>query len=455
MTQSLLHPALLERYGKTPLPRYTSYPPANLWSEQDESLAQTALGTVGNRPLSLYVHVPFCRKLCLYCGCNMMVTRSQDLVSRYLAALDVEVARIASLLPERGDVVQVHLGGGTPTYLDEQQLTQLWQSLTQRFQISRDCETSIEIHPPVTSDGQLQRLAELGFSRVSMGVQDFDPVVQKRINRIQPFEQTRDLVLLSRRLGFVSVNMDLMYGLPLQTVERFAHTLDRVAELRPDRIALFGYAHMPQLRKHQSVFRSEELPDAPTRAALFELAMSRLLDLGYVYVGLDHFALPGDELLIARGRGELRRNFMGYTTCKSSEVLAFGPSSISELGRYYLQNARDVVPYCERVESGALPVVRGYCLSEDDLIRRDLIMQLLCNLVVSKQAIAARYGFDFDGYFATEQQALEPLIADGLCGWVDDELRILPPGQLLLRTVASVFDATLHRPAPRHHVAAV
>jgi oxygen-independent coproporphyrinogen-3 oxidase len=455
MTQSLLHPALLERYGKTPLPRYTSYPPANLWSEQGESLAQTALATVGNRPLSLYVHVPFCRKLCLYCGCNMMVTRSQDLVSRYLAALDAEVERVAALLPERGDVVQLHLGGGTPTYLDAQQLTQLWQSLTKRFQISRGCETSIEIHPPVTTDGQLQRLAELGFSRVSMGVQDFDPIVQKRINRIQPFEQTRDLVLLSRRLGFVSVNMDLMYGLPLQTVERFSHTIDRVAVLRPDRIALFGYAHMPQLRKHQSVFRSDELPDPPTRAALFELAMSRLLDLGYVYVGLDHFALPNDELLVARQRGELRRNFMGYTTCKSSEVLAFGPSSISELGRYYLQNARDVVPYCERVESGALPIVRGYCLSDDDLIRRDLIMQLLCNLMVSKSAIATRYGIDFDSYFATERQALEPLIADGLCGWQGDELRILPPGQLLLRTVASVFDATLHRPAPRHHAAAV
>ena len=455
MTQTLLPAALLDRYGKLPLPRYTSYPPANLWGERDESLLRRALSEIAGRPLSLYVHVPFCRKLCLYCGCNMLVTRSQDLVTRYLNALDAEVARIAALLPHRPEVVQVHLGGGTPTYLDEAQLSRLWQSLASRFDIPRGIEASIEIHPPVTSGAQLARLAELGFSRVSMGVQDFDEVVQKRINRIQPFAQTRDLVVLARQLGFVSVNIDLMYGLPLQSVERFAVTLDRVAELRPDRIALFGYAHMPTLRKHQSVFRSEELPSAEVRAALFELAMTRLLGLGYVYVGLDHFALPDDELLVARHQGELRRNFMGYTTCKSSAVLAFGPSSISELGSHYVQNEREVAAYCARIESGALPVVRGYSLGLDDLIRRDLIMQLLCNLVVSKREVSTRHGLDFDTYFASELSQLQPLIADGLCAWEDDILRILPPGQLLLRPVAAVFDATLHRPAPRHHAAAV
>ena len=455
MTATLLHSNLLERYGKVPLPRYTSYPPANLWGERDQTLAQEALSTVGSRPLSLYVHVPFCRKLCLYCGCNMLVTRSQDLVERYLHALDVEVARVAACLPARSEVVQVHLGGGTPTYLDEAQLSRLWQSLASRFHIPRGIEASIEIHPPVTSNAQMQRLAELGFVRVSMGVQDFDPIVQKRVNRIQPFEQTRDLVLLARQLGFVSVNIDLMYGLPLQTVERFSMTLDRVAELRPDRVALFGYAHMPALRKHQSVFRSEELPDATTRAALFELALTRLLALGYVYVGLDHFVLPEDELLQARHKGELRRNFMGYTTCKSSDVLAFGPSSISEIGRHYVQNEREVAAYCERVESGVLPVVRGYSLTSDDVIRRDLIMQLLCNLVIDTADFSMRHGIDFDSYFASEVRLLRPLIDDGLCGWESGKLRILLPGQLLLRTVAAVFDATLHQPAPRHHAAAV
>ena len=273
MSATLLHPELLARYGSRPLPRYTSYPPANLWSEQDDSLAQTALACIGPSPLSLYVHVPFCRKLCLYCGCNMMVTRSQDLVARYLRALDAEVDRVAKLLPSRPEVVQVHLGGGTPTYLDPDQLSTLWQTLTSRFPMARGIEASIEIHPPVTSPEQLSRLAELGFNRVSMGVQDFDKVVQKRINRPQPFEQTRDLVELSRKLGFVSVNLDLMYGLPLQSVDRFAHTLDRVAELLPDRLALFGYAHMPQLRKHQAVFQRDELFDQKIRAVLFELAL--------------------------------------------------------------------------------------------------------------------------------------------------------------------------------------
>lgn len=455
MTPSLLHPALLDRYGKLPLPRYTSYPPANLWGPRDDSLARLALSSLDSRPLSLYVHVPFCRKLCLYCGCNMMVTRSQELVERYLQALDREVAQVASLLPARCPVVQVHLGGGTPTYLDEAQLARLWQILASRFDIPSGMEASIEVHPPVTSTTQLQTLAQLGFSRVSMGVQDFDPVVQKRINRLQPFEQTRDLITSARQLGFVSVNIDLMYGLPLQSTERFAKTLDCVATLRPDRIALFGYAHMPTLRPHQAVFRSDELPDPATRAALFELSLQRLLALGYVYVGLDHFVLPEDELLAARQHGQLRRNFMGYTTCKSSDVLAFGPSSISELGRHYLQNEREVVPYCERVESGALPVVRGYSLSPDDVIRRDLIMELLCNLVIDKPALSVRYGIDFDHYFASELSALSPLIADGLCGWEGDRLKILLPGQLLLRTVASIFDATLHKPAPRHHAAAV
>lgn len=455
MSATLLHPELLARYGSRPLPRYTSYPPANLWSEQDDSLAQTALACIGPSPLSLYVHVPFCRKLCLYCGCNMMVTRSQDLVARYLRALDAEVDRVAKLLPSRPEVVQVHLGGGTPTYLDPDQLSTLWQTLTSRFPMARGIEASIEIHPPVTSPDQLSRLAELGFNRVSMGVQDFDKVVQKRINRPQPFEQTRDLVELSRKLGFVSVNLDLMYGLPLQSVDRFAHTLDRVAELLPDRLALFGYAHMPQLRKHQAVFQRDELPDQKTRAALFELALSRLLALGYVYVGLDHFVLPGDELVGARQKGELRRNFMGYTTCKSSDVLAFGPSSISEVGSHYLQNERDVVPYCERIEQGTLPIVRGYSLCRDDVIRRDLIMQLLCNLEVRLPEFSVRHGIDFASYFAREIEALVPLQNDGLCRLSADSLRIELPGQLLLRTVAAVFDATLSRPAPRHHAAAV
>ncbi|HMU39783.1 MAG TPA: oxygen-independent coproporphyrinogen III oxidase [Pseudomonadota bacterium] len=458
MSATLLNPVLLDRYGQKPLPRYTSYPPANLWHEATEELAIRALSSVGRRPLSLYIHIPFCHKLCLYCGCNMMVTQKQDLVERYISALEREVERAVSFLPPipiRPEIVQIHIGGGTPTYLSSAQLERVWRLLSSHFRIEKGIEASIEVHPPVTTHEQLECLSSLGFNRISMGVQDFDPIVQKRVNRPQPYEQTRDLIEASRHLGFQSVNVDLMYGLPLQTTERFAHTLDCIQSLMPDRIALFGYAHMPAIRKHQAVFLSSELPDSKTRAALFESALTRLLSLGYVYVGLDHFVLPGDELLAAREIGQLRRNFMGYTTCKQSDVLAFGSSSISEIGPYYFQNARDVKPYCEHVEQNSLPVHRGYSLNRQDVIRRDLIMQLLCNLKLDFRAFSDEHGIAFRDFFANELQQLHALCQDGLCKIEQDTLHILPPGQLLLRVVASVFDETLSKPAPRHHAAAV
>lgn len=439
---SLLDPELIARFGQKTLPRYTSYPPANLWTEQNETLAVAALASVSQRPLSLYVHIPFCHKLCLYCGCNMLVTRKQDLVARYLDALFAEVALVASRCTARPPVLQVHLGGGTPTYLSAPQLRQVWQALDRHFALHKKIEASIEVHPPVTSAEQLECLAELGFSRISMGVQDFDETVQKRVHRIQPFAQTRDLIVRARALGFHSVNLDLMYGLPLQTVERFSHTLDRVAELLPDRIALFGYAHMPTLRKHQAVFKKDELPTVQDRAALLELGVTRLLKLGYVYVGLDHFALPGDELLSARQAGELRRNFMGYTTGKTSDVLAFGSSAISEIGPYYYQNARDVIPYCEAVEQKTLPVVRGYSLNADEQIRREVVMEILCNLKIDFARLSEKHGIDFKKHFAKEIGALAELADAGLCQMGTEGVCVLDKGQLLLRVVAATFDAT-------------
>jgi len=446
--------AILERYGRLPVPRYTSYPPANHWEASfGESDARTAFRGAATRAASVYVHVPFCRKLCYYCGCNMLVTRSESLVERYLRALELELDRITALLPSRPEVVQVHLGGGTPTYLDPGQLTRLADAVQARLPWSRGIEASIEIHPAVTSKEQIRTLARLGFNRVSMGVQDFDPAVQKRINRRQSFEETRDLVEESRACGFVSVNVDLMYGLPLQTVEGFQRTLDRVEELRPDRIALFGYAHVPSMKKHQKMLRPEELPAAPDRLALLETSIERLQAAGYVHVGLDHFALEDDELCRARGAGTLRRNFMGYTTCADSDVLAFGPSAISEISGTYVQNAREVHDWAALLEEGRLAAVRGHRPSAEDHARSALIMRLFCSLEVDLDGLRSVHPGTLQD-LGQEERDLAGLERDGLVICQGARIRVTPRGQLLLRTVAAPFD-TYHRAEARLHGPAV
>ena len=451
-----LRPDLLARYGSLPVPRYTSYPSANLWSERDVPFARGVFSRAGERALSLYVHVPFCHKLCFYCGCNMEVVHRQQLVDRFLAALDTEVALVADAIPRKQKVVQLHLGGGTPTFLSPDQLEQLTQTLRRRFPLERGIEMSIEVHPPVTTFEQLARLTKLGFNRLSMGVQDFDPVVQQRINRIQPFEQTRDLVAEARRLGFISVNMDLMYGLPSQTTERFARTLALVKEIRPDRLAVFGYAHMPGLKKHHKLLDGPDLPTSAQRLALLEQAISTLMDAGYVSIGLDHFALKNDELAVARADGTLRRNFMGYTTCAESDVLAFGPSSISEVNGAFVQNDRDTRDWAARLERNELPVVRGWEPTRDDDLRRELIQQLFCQLEIDTSRFADTWGIEFDRTFSSELEALRALEADGLVERSPNRLKVTPVGQLLLRNVAAVFDAYLKKPAgPRHHSTAV
>jgi len=441
--------SLLERYGSEPVPRYTSYPPANRWGESiSDAEVLKALALSGSRPFSLYVHVPFCRKLCFYCGCNMLVTRNAALVEQYLVALETEVERVAGLLPRIPEVVQLHLGGGTPTYLDSGQLTRLVETLRRHFPWKPGTEASIEVHPPVTTVEQMRTLARLGFNRVSMGVQDFDPVVQARVNRIQPWEQTRDLVQSCRELGFVSVNVDLMYGLPRQTVQGFMRTLDRIEELRPDRIALFGYAHVPSLKKRQGQFKPEELPSVELRLELFEKSLARLQEAGYRYIGLDHFALPTDELCQARDNGTLRRNFMGYTTCAESDVLAFGPSAISDVGGAYLQNEREVHDWAKRLLGGSLAISRGHTLSGEDVARRDLIMRLFCQLEVDFGLMRERYPEAFDAEFRPEWSALQRLEGDGLVERTGDRLRVSADGQLLLRTVAAALDPYFQTPNP-------
>ncbi len=446
---------LLTRYGTVPVPRYTSYPSANLWKPWSDAGAQKIFSRAGGRPLSIYVHVPFCRKLCFYCGCNMLVTRRQDLVERYLKALELEVALVEDLLPNTPEVVQLHLGGGTPTYLDVAQLTRLHDLLSRRFRFAKNVEMGIEVHPPVTSFAQVRTLAGLGFNRISMGVQDFDAEVQARVNRPQPFEQTRELLHCAREEGMTSVNVDLMYGLPLQTAARFAPTLDRVEELRPDRIALFGYAHMPALKKHQSAIDARELPGPEERLAILELTIDRLTRAGYRYIGLDHFALEGDELFRAREQGTLRRNFMGYTTCAETDLLAFGPSAISEVDGGFVQSEREVHAWADRLERGKLGAVRGWESSADDRLRSELIMKLFCDLKLDTAAFGRAHRLDFETAFAAELEALRPLERDGLVVRDGGVLRISENGQLLLRNVAAVFDAHLARPAEWRHSTAV
>lgn len=343
---------LLERYGTKPVPRYTSYPPANHWKATTDPAWPAQVFESIRRPLSIYVHVPFCKKLCWYCGCNMLIDHRGELVERYLAAIEREFELVSSALPAQREVVQVHLGGGTPTHLTPSQLERLIGGLRAKFPWAPDIEASIEVHPPVTSYAHLETLASLGFNRLSMGVQDFDEQVQQRVNRPQPFEQTRQLVAFARALGFESVNMDLMYGLPLQTVERFATTLELVKRIDPDRLALFGYAHMPSIKKHQQLIDVNELPKAEGRLALLELGINTLEASGYTLIGLDHFSRSHDELVKARENGTLRRNFMGYTTCRDSEVIAFGPSAISEVEGTFLQNQHDVRAWCTELEAG-------------------------------------------------------------------------------------------------------
>jgi oxygen-independent coproporphyrinogen-3 oxidase len=446
--------ALLERYGRIPVPRYTSYPPANHWEGRfGEAEARQAFRHAGSRAASIYIHVPFCRKLCFYCGCNMLVTRSESLVERYLQALELELDRVAALLPSRPEIVQVHLGGGTPTYLDPDQLARLADAIQTRLPWEPGIEASVEIHPAVTTRAQIRALARLGFNRVSMGVQDFDPAVQKRINRRQSFEETRDLIIEARVRGFVSVNVDLMYGLPLQTVERFQRTLDLVESIRPDRIALFGYAHVPSMKKHQGVFQPEELPGPAERLALLESSVERLLAAGYVHVGLDHFALEDDELCRARAGGTLRRNFMGYTTCADSDVLAFGPSAISEVRGTFIQNARGVHEWAGRLEQGHLAAVRGHRPSDEDLARGALIMQLFCSLEADLDALRVRFPGTLRELQA-EDRDLARLEGDGLILRRGNQLRVTPRGQLLLRSVAAPFD-TYHRADARLHAPAL
>lgn len=441
---------LLRRYDR-PGPRYTSYPTAPQFTPDFDEAAFREVAHRSNedpipRPLSLYLHVPYCFSPCFYCGCNRVITRDKARGASYLERLLREVERVAPLFDRDREVIQLHFGGGTPNFLDPGQLGEVIQALGHHFSFSRRAgrDFSIELDPRFIDPAGIGRLAELGFNRASLGVQDFDPEVQKAVNRIQGVEETLAIVQACRDSGFGSVNIDLIYGLPRQTLDGFGRTLDTVLDVRPDRLAVYGYAHLPNLFKPQRQIQDADLPSPDQKLALLQLAIQRLSAAGYVYIGMDHFALPGDELAQAQARGDLHRNFMGYTTHAESDLVGLGVSAISHIGDSFSQNPRDLPGWEAAIDAGRLPVWRGMHLDADDVLRADVIQSLMCHGVIDIAAVEARHEIDFRRYFAADIQRLEPLVADGLVVRSTRGYQATSRGRLLMRIIAMCFDRYLH-----------
>lgn len=438
---------ILPRYDQAG-PRYTSYPTAPAWSGElgpDEARAALArLAERADEPLSLYTHVPFCSSLCHFCACNRVITKKAELPARYLDVIERELDATREAVGASRRLGQIHLGGGTPTHLSPEQLGRLFGAIRARFDQADGAEVSIEVDPRVTDEGHMKAMVELGVTRLSMGVQDFEPRVQEAVHRIQSVDQVEQLVDWARSAQLDGVNFDLIYGLPFQTEASFDRTLDEVIRLLPDRIALYSYAHVTWVAKQQRGFERGDLPSAERKLRIMLRAIGRLLDAGYEYIGMDHFVRPEDELAVAAREGELHRNFMGYTTRPCSDLVAIGPSGISELADAYLQSARDLPDWDERVMQDGLATFRGHVLSDEDTERAWIIHSVMCRMGVSAEEYRARFGAEFAERHAHELTLLAPLEEDGLVERLaDGGLRVTADGQLLLRNIAMAFDAYL------------
>jgi oxygen-independent coproporphyrinogen III oxidase len=441
--------ALIERYDR-PGPRYTSYPTAVEFNERfgadDYRGRLSAAAAAADRPLSLYVHVPFCESRCAYCGCAVVATRKRDVAATYLTYLEREVAMVAAALGSRRQVVQYHWGGGTPTYLSAAQIARLDAVIQRHFDVSPDAERAIEIDPRVTTREQILLLRRLGFNRLSFGVQDFAPAVQAAIQRHQTLAETQALYWAAREAGFTSINFDLVYGLPRQTLQSFADTIARVAEMRPDRIAVYSYAHVPWLRPNQKAIDPLDLPNAQLKRQLLGSAVEAFTRAGYDAIGMDHFALPEDELAVAARAGRLHRNFMGYTTRTAPDSVAVGVSAIGEVGGAFSQNHKSLARYYQAIDAGRFPVERGYALTGDDRVRGFVIAELMCNFRLDRAVLRDRFGVELADYFAPELEALGRPggpVSDGLLEIGPDGLRVTPRGRLFVRNVCMIFDRYL------------
>ena len=443
---------LLRRYDR-PGPRYTSYPTAPQFRADfgEADLRAAAVASNGDpipRALSLYVHVPFCHSPCFYCGCNRVITRDLTRGAAYVTRLEREIALVAPLFDRDRRAVQLHFGGGTPNFLSAAQLAEVVGAIRGQFRFADadDCDISIELDPRYCDPRDMPVLAAAGFNRASLGVQDFDPAVQRAVNRVQSVEETRAIVDACRAAGMRSVNIDLIYGLPGQSLEGFGRTLDIVTAIHPDRLAVYSYAHLPQLFKPQKQIDETLLLDGEAKLALLQLAVEKLTAAGYAYIGMDHFALPGDELAIAKSRGGLHRNFMGYTTHADSDLVGLGVSAISHVGNTFSQNPRDLPSWEAAIDAGHLPVFRGMRLDEDDELRADLIQSLMCQGEIRVKDLQDRYAIGFAEYFSQELARLQPLVEDGLVTMSPESIRATPRGQLLLRNIAMCFDRYLDQP---------
>lgn len=451
MLYNLITPELLKRFD-IPGPRYTSYPTANRFvddfTEKDylQALADRHDGAIAGMPLSLYIHVPFCDSLCYYCGCNKIVTKHHEHAVPYLETLYKEIALVAGALQSRQRISQLHFGGGTPTFLSDEQLRNLMNFLREQFDFAKNAECSIEIDPRTVTRERLQSLWDMGLNRLSFGVQDFNPQVQEAVHRIQSTESVFALMQDARDIGYTEINVDLIYGLPKQTLETFAGTLKQIAQLKPDRLAVYGYAHLPHLFKPQRRIHEEDLPDAGVRLLLLTMAIQELQKAGYDYIGMDHFALPDDSLSIAKRKGLMHRNFQGYSTHADCDLVGLGVSSISKVGAVYSQNAKTIEEYTKLVESGHLPVMRGVTLTRDDLIRRSVITAVMCQGEVLYESIELGYMINFKEYFAYELEQLEKYVAEGFVEVGDENIVVTPLGWYFIRALAMVFDKYLQKP---------
>ena len=434
------------RYNR-PGPRYTSYPTAPVWTEsfgaKDFEAAIEDADRKGS-PVSLYMHLPFCESLCLFCACNVIIQKDKRVAPPYISTLKKEIDRMAHGISRKRQVTQFHWGGGTPTYLSPEQIEDLFTYTRERFTFAPDAEIGIEIDPRVTSQAHLETVRKMGFNRLSMGIQDFKDDVQKAVHRVQPYEMTRDTIASARKLGFDSINVDLIYGLPYQTGESFAHTVEQIVGLSPDRIAMFSYAHVPWLKKQQGSF-VKFLPEGMKKFDIFRSGLLKFLEAGYLYIGMDHFAKENDELAVSQRNRTLHRNFQGYTTKAGADLYGMGITAISGIQDTYAQNYRDIPSWEKAVNERGLATMRGYRLSQDDIIRREVISRLLCHTVIVKDEISKQFGINFDEYFAAELEHLKMPQEDGLVVMNDKEIRAAWLGRIFIRNLAMVFDPYLEK----------
>jgi len=440
---------LLKKYDR-PGPRYTSYPPAPAFSKDfgPDDYKDAIIENNRENPtnvLSLYFHIPFCDTLCYFCGCNMLVTRNRATIRKYLDYLKREVEMVCEFLSSGRKVTQLHWGGGTPSYLNPDEIKELGDFINERFEFVDDPEVGVEIDPRGLTYEHMKAFREVGFNRISMGVQDFDPRVQKAVNRIQPEEITRQAIDWARELGFKSINLDLIYGLPFQTVESFEKTLDKVIELSPERLAVFNFAYVPWLKPHQRVIKKEDLPTPDVKLKILKMTIEKLTEAGYVYIGMDHFAKPDDELAIAQREKTLYRNFQGYSTRAGADLYAFGMSAISQFQNIYAQNYKELKDYYLRIDEGKFPTAVGYRMSQDDIIRKHVIMRLMCDMELTKSEVEEKFNIKFDDYFADSIQKLNEFVEDGLVELSGDKIKVSLMGRLVIRNIAMCFDAYIDK----------